>query len=42
MRTCPPSMDSVCLPRPATDSKGNPYTGEAGFGRRLQEFVRVD
>jgi DNA-binding beta-propeller fold protein YncE len=26
----------------ATDSKGNLYTGEAGFGRRLQKFVRVD
>ena len=25
-----------------TDSKGNLYTGEAGFGRRLQKFVRVD
>ena len=24
------------------DSKGNLYTGEAGFGRRLQKFVRVD
>ena len=26
----------------STDSKGNLYTGEAGFGRRLQKFVRVD
>lgn len=26
----------------ATDSKGNLYTGEAGFGRRLQKFVRID
>ena len=26
----------------ATDSKGNLYTGEAGFGRRSQKFVRVD
>ena len=25
-----------------TDSKGNLYTGEAGFGRRLQKFVRTD
>ena len=25
-----------------TDSKGNLYTGEAGFGRRLQKFVKVD
>jgi hypothetical protein len=25
-----------------TDSKGNLYTGEAGFGRRLQKFIRVD
>jgi DNA-binding beta-propeller fold protein YncE len=25
-----------------TDSKGNLYTGEAGFGRRLQKFVRGD
>jgi DNA-binding beta-propeller fold protein YncE len=25
-----------------TDSKGNLYTGEAGFGRRLQKFVRVE
>ncbi len=25
-----------------TDSKGNLYTGEAGFGRRLQKFVRID
>jgi hypothetical protein len=25
-----------------TDSKGNLYTGEAGFGRRVQKFVRVD
>ena len=25
-----------------TDSKGNLYTGEAGSGRRLQKFVRVD
>ena len=25
-----------------TDSQGNLYTGEAGFGRRLQKFVRVD
>jgi DNA-binding beta-propeller fold protein YncE len=25
-----------------TDSKGNLYTGEAGFGRRLQKFTRVD
>jgi len=26
----------------ASDSKGNIYTGEAGFGRRVQKFVRVD
>jgi DNA-binding beta-propeller fold protein YncE len=26
----------------ATDSKGNIYTGEAGFGRRVQKFVRVN
>ena len=25
-----------------TDSKGNLYTGEAGFGRRLQKFTKVD
>ena len=25
-----------------TDSKGNLYTGEAGFGRRLQKFVRIE
>jgi DNA-binding beta-propeller fold protein YncE len=25
-----------------TDSKGNLYTGEAGFGRRVQRFNRVD
>jgi DNA-binding beta-propeller fold protein YncE len=25
-----------------TDSKGNLYTGEAGYGRRVQKFVRVD
>jgi hypothetical protein len=25
-----------------TDSKGNLYTGEVGFGRRMQKFVRVD
>ena len=25
-----------------TDSKGNLYTGEAGFGRRIQRFVRVE
>ncbi|HZM47279.1 MAG TPA: hypothetical protein VFC14_20845 [Burkholderiales bacterium] len=26
----------------AIDSKGNIYTGEAGFGRRVQKFVRSD
>ena len=26
----------------ASDSKGNIYTGEAGFGRRVQKFARVD
>jgi len=26
----------------AMDSKGNIYTGEAGFGRRVQKFVRSD
>ena len=26
----------------AIDSKGNIYTGEAGFGRRVQKFVRTD
>jgi hypothetical protein len=26
----------------AIDSKGNIYTGEAGFGRRVQKFVRAD
>ncbi|HKA40388.1 MAG TPA: hypothetical protein VKF40_00225 [Burkholderiales bacterium] len=26
----------------AMDSKGNIYTGEAGFGRRVQKFVRAD
>jgi DNA-binding beta-propeller fold protein YncE len=26
----------------AIDSKGNIYTGEAGFGRRIQKFVRYD
>ena len=26
----------------AVDSKGNIYTGEAGYGRRVQKFVRAD